>query len=62
MTEHPLYLLYRDVKVAGKSFDNFCNIIVCLNQMMEEIPDSHRDDILDHIIEFLKTQQSPTKM
>jgi hypothetical protein len=62
MRDHPLLSLYRDLMLAGKSFDNFCNILFCLNEMLKEIPENYRDDIIDHLIEFLKKHQSAQKM
>jgi hypothetical protein len=54
--------LYKCIKRAGGEVSDFSNVIGRLSQVIDALPEACKDEALDHIIEFLKDQQSPTKM
>ena len=54
--------LYKSIIRGGGTLKQYGFIIFHLQDVLSEIPESVKDDAIDHIIEFLKSQQSPTKM
>ena len=54
--------LYKCIKRHGGEVSDYSNVIGRLAQVLDALPEGCKDEALDHIIDFLKDQQSPTKM
>jgi hypothetical protein len=54
--------LYKCIRRHGGEVSDFSNVVTRLCQALDALPDSAKDEAIDCIIEFLKDQQSPTKM
>jgi len=54
--------LFKCIIRGGGSLKQYCLIMLHIEDVLSEIPQNSKDEAIDHIIAFLKSQQSPTRM